>query len=442
MSGEGQPRAGRSAHEALAIVIRTYAAANRHRHRSEGYDLCDTTHCQVMRPAIAAAREAALATAGRVLLDRGQPAFVYYSALCGGIPALASEVWAGATDYRPDITRDDACEDEPAWSHELRAEQLEQALRAAGLRGQRLRGLRVVDRTDSRRAGTLRVDGFTPSAISAHELRMAVGRTLGWQWLRSTAFEVSRTSTGYRFRGVGYGHGVGLCVIGAGRRAARGESAAEILRAYFGTLTISGGPPVETTAVAQAAPPHPLPPAAPVAAPATSDIRLALPAAEERERAALTGLVRRARADIAARAGVAEPQGLTITVHPTVESFGRATGQPWWVAAATTGRAIDLLPIATLRQRGILDSTLRHEVAHVVADPALASRPMWVREGVAIYFAAGDAGAAVDGGRVRCPGDAELLRPVSAGAQREAYSRAERCVRRALARGTRWTDIR
>ena len=102
ISGEGQPRAGPAAHEALAIVIRTFALANRRRHRAEGYDLCDSTHCQVMRPAhCRSARQAAQATAGRVLLDEGQPAFVYYSAHCGGIPALASEVWPGAVDYRP-----------------------------------------------------------------------------------------------------------------------------------------------------------------------------------------------------------------------------------------------------------------------------------------------------------------------------------------------------
>ena len=440
ISGEGQPRAGRAAHEALAIVIRTFAAANQRRHRAEGYDLCDTTHCQVMRPAIDVARQAALATAGRVLLDRGTPAFVYYSAMCGGIPALASEVWPGATDYRPAAARDDACADEPAWSNELRAYQVEQALRAAGLRGQRLRGLRVVDRTTSQRAGTLRAEGFTPSEISAHELRMAVGRTLGWQWLRSTAFDVTRTSAGYRFRGVGYGHGVGLCVIGAGHRAARGESAEQILRAYFGPLTISGGPPADTAAASAPPATRPMPPVAPASA--STDIKLALPAADERDRAVLTGLVRRARTDIATRAGVPEPQVLTLTVHPTVESFGRATGQPWWVAAATVGTTIDLLPVGVLRQRGLLESTVRHEIAHVVVDPAIATRPRWVREGVAMYFAAAAGNGAVPDGRPECPSDAEILRPVSAGAQREVYSRAERCVRRALAAGTRWTDIR
>ena len=51
-----------AAQQALAIVIRTFALANRNRHRGEGYDLCDTTHCQVMRPVLPAAKAAADAT--------------------------------------------------------------------------------------------------------------------------------------------------------------------------------------------------------------------------------------------------------------------------------------------------------------------------------------------------------------------------------------------
>ncbi len=184
---------------------------------------------------------------------------------------------------------------------------MERALRAAGLRGSRLRDLRVLDQTPSRRAGRLRADGFTPAEITAHELRMAVGRTLGWQLLRSTAFTVHRTARGYRFDGVGYGHGVGMCVIGAGRRAARGESAPQILRAYFGALTISGAPPAETTSAAPTA--RPAPPAVPVAPAPATDVRLALPAAEERDRAVVAGLVRQARADVASRAGVARAAG-------------------------------------------------------------------------------------------------------------------------------------
>ncbi len=474
ISGEGQPRAGAAAHEALAIVIRTFALANKHRHRAEGYDLCDSTHCQVMRPALKVAREAALATAGRVLLDQGQPAFVYYSAHCGGIPALASEVWPSAVDYPPGEPRDDACADQPSWTAELTPAQIERALRAAGLSGRRLARLAVTERTTSQRAGRLAAEGFTPASVSAYEFRMAVGRTLGWQLVRSTAFDVTRTGGGYRFRGVGYGHGVGLCVVGAGKRAARGESAAQILRAYFGDLaqgTVGGatlataarpatGPPsgaiadpvpppgigapaaprIGATPVPQRAPPGSVPAALPSAA--ASDIRLTLPRHEEGDRAFVLDLVRRTRVEVARRAGIAAPATMAITVHDTVEAFGRATGQPWWVASSIVGSDIDLLPLAELRRRGTLESTVRHEVSHVVLDPALQARPVWVREGASIYFSSPEAPPQAPGARVSCPKDAELLRPVSGGAEREAFSRADRCFRRQIAEGRTWRDVR
>src|SRR5688572_25095277 len=445
LAGEGQPKASDAAQDALAITARTFAVANRNRHRSEGFDLCDTTHCQVVRPATAITRRAAEATSGRVLLHQGQPAFVFYSAWCGGQTELASQVWPGAADYTdepspprdaksasrgPGSLEDDACEGEPDWSSEVRADQIEAALRAAGLRGSRLRDLRVLSRNKSDRVARLRVEGFTPSDISGHEFRMAVGRVAGWQTIKSTAFDVDRTGSGYRFRGRGFGHGVGLCVIGAGRRAARGASAEEILRFYFPGLsvgTLTAAPEVTTASVPK---------------PAPGDISLALPAGEEGERAALLSLIRRSRDEISKFTGVKTPT-LRVTVHPTVDSFGRATGQSWWVSGATHGASIDLLPITILRQQGQVDRTIRHEVAHALLDAALAKKPMWVREGAAMYFArpAGAKPGARDTDRGRCPGDPELLRPVSAGSQREAYARAEACFARAIAEGKRWSEI-
>ena len=431
LAGEGQPKASDAAQEALAITARTFALANRNRHRAEGFDLCDTTHCQVVRPATAITRRAAEATSGRVLLHQGQPAFVFYSAWCGGQTELASQVWPGAVDYdyEPSL-EDEACDDEPEWSSEIRAGQIEAALRAAGLRGSRLRDLRVLGRNKSDRVTRLRVDGFTPSEISGHEFRMAVGRVAGWQMMKSTAFDVDRTGSGYRFRGRGFGHGVGLCVIGAGRRASRGASAEEILRFYFPGLSVGAfsSTPVVTTAAA----PKPM----------AGDVSLALPAAEEGERAALMLLIRRSREEISKLTGTTS-QNLRVTVHPTVDSFGRATGQSWWVSGATNGPSIELLPITILRQQGQLERTIRHEVAHALLDAALAKKPMWVREGAAIYFArpAGTRPVVRDTDRVRCPSDPELLRPVSAGGQREAYARAEACFARAIAEGKRWNEI-
>ena len=42
-----------------------------------------------------------------------------------------------------------------------------------------------------------------------------------------------RLDEGYRFEGRGSGHGVGMCVIGSTRLAARGQTAREILSRYF-----------------------------------------------------------------------------------------------------------------------------------------------------------------------------------------------------------------
>jgi stage II sporulation protein D len=434
VAGEGQPRASDAAQQALAITARTYAVANLNRHRREGYDLCDTTHCQVIGPATEITRRAAEATAGRVLVYEGQPASVYYSALCGGHSELASNVWPGAEDYSSNLHQDEACRDEPAWSSELRADLIERALRAAGHRGDRLRDLRIVQRNSSGRVARVRVDGFTPHEMSGHDFRMAVGRMAGWQHMKSTAFDVRRTGSGYRFAGTGFGHGVGLCVIGAGKRAGRGSTVDDILEFYFPKLIVASYPPAAAT-TARAT----VPPVSP--ADAKADVLVALPAGEAGERARIVQLVREARDAIGSKTGTKVPAVIRVTVHPTVEAFGRATGQPWWVSGASDGANIDLLPVSILRQQGQLERTIRHEVAHVIVDGTLKGRPLWVREGAAFYF--GDPAGATDAPtRGGCPEDEEFLRPLSAGAHRSAYARADACFRRAIAQGRRWTDVK
>ena len=429
LAGEGQPRAGDAAQQALAITARTFALANRNRHKKEGFDLCDTTHCQVLRPATPTTRRAAESTSGRVLLYRGQPALVFYSAWCGGKSELASQVWPGAIDYSYEpALHDDACEDEPGWVSEVRVGDIERALREAGLKGSRLRNLRVITRNTSDRIARIAVEGFNPPEMSGHEFRMAVGRVAGWQSIKSTNFDIDRTSTGYRFKGRGFGHGVGLCVIGAGNRAARGADVEEILKFYFPGLTVGtiGATTTTTTTVS----------------PVNGSVALALPANEESERRVIVALIQRSRDEIAKTTGVTPPAGVRVTVHPTVESFGRATGQPWWTSGATDGAAIDLLPITVLRQQGQLERTIRHEIAHVLLDATLAKRPMWVREGAAAYYARPADGRLTNPDRVPCPSDAELNRALSAGAQRDAYARAEICFARALAEGKKWDQVR
>jgi stage II sporulation protein D len=238
LAGEAARDSAAAALEALAITIRTYAVFNHGRHAADGFDLCDTTHCQVLRKPIAAAERAAAATSGEILTYRGSPAEIFYHASCGGRTEKPSAVWPKAVDvpYLPSH-KDDACAGAPVWEDDLSAADLTRALRAGGFGGG-LRNLHIASRTDSGRVKQLRLEGMTPNDISGQDLRMLVARTLGAQHIKSTAFDLSRRGNIFSFKGHGSGHGVGLCVIGSANLAARGESAEKILARYFPGLRI------------------------------------------------------------------------------------------------------------------------------------------------------------------------------------------------------------
>jgi SpoIID/LytB domain protein len=444
IAGEAAKDSSPAALEALAITVRTFALANLGRHRADGFDLCDLTHCQVLRKPSAATTAAAEATSARVLLYRGAPASIFYTASCGGHTERPSAVWPGADD--PDFLPardDDACEGEPAWSADLTASDLTRALRSGGFRGD-VRDIRVTARNDSARAMRLRLEGVSPDQISGQDLRTMVGRTLGWQFIKSTMFEVHRTSAGYHFSGHGSGHGVGLCVIGSARLAGRGQTPEQILARYF--------PGVEITPGAVISRPSNSVGAATSAVRAETGVIISLPAGDEGERGLITALVIRSRDSLANELGVAPPERLALRFHPTVESYQRATAQPWFTAGATVRSEMHFVPLTALRDRGLLDQTVRREVIHVLTGPALANRPLWVREGAASYFAgeqtAGERakGARSSGGRSPvggpCPTDEELRNPVSPGALQAAYARATACFARQMAAGKKWSAIK
>ena len=78
-----------------------------------------------------------------------------------------------------------------------------------------------------------------------------------------------------------------------------------------------------------------------------------------------------------------------IRFNESTGDFTSRTGQPWWAAAATHGNQIELQPLATLKQRGVLFTTLRHELAHILIDSVSNKRaPRWLEEGFSLYLAA------------------------------------------------------
>jgi len=450
LSAEGEPNAPEASAQALAIAIRTYALFNAGRHQREGFDLCDSTHCQVLRASSAASRRAAQATLGQVLTYQGGPADLYYSASCGGHTERVSDVWPKVALPYLDAVEDDVHGDDPYWTLEKSLEDIRAALARAGVRGSRLEDVVVESRTASGRAGRIGLPGLEPASMNSNDFRLALGSTE----LRSTAFTMTRSGDRVTFTGRGYGHGVGMCVIGAGRRAARGESAAQILSRYYPGLRLedvsrvrTGVAPRETTfpsvspvlpvppvLPAQPVPPVPLAPASPKAA----FVRALVPAGSRTTAADLERLTGEAGARIAQRLGVAVP-ALTIRLYGSIDAYRRATGQPWWVSATVRDREIDLAPSAMLEQRDGLERAVARAVAEALVAPAFEGRHAWVRVGAARYFT--DGGRQADS-RIRCPADADLTAAVSAAAQREAESRAQACFTQAMERGGDWREIR
>jgi len=416
LAAEGEPRAEVAAQHALAIVVRTFATVNARRHRRDGFDLCDTTHCQVLRPFTPATREAALATAGQLLTYEGRPAEVFYSASCGGRSEAVSQVWTGATDLPYLRSADDDVHDADApWVLELPIGRVEEALRRAGFDGPRLKDVSVERRSPSRRVTRLHLSGMRPAEISGEDFRAA----LGARELRSTQFSVETTRGILRFTGHGYGHGVGMCVVGAGRRAARGEMLSQILEQYYPGLKVQ---PVAALSFA------------PLMAPAP-----------EHEPARVPGSVAtaasRVRDELAAALGIGSPPALQVQVHETLEAFRLATGRPWWTAVVVEGASIDLAPMPILAQQDGAEAAIRRGVAEALVREALADRPAWVRIGAARYYGSAQRPAPTKK-NVRCPSDAELMMALSASALRDAELRAESCFARALAKTGDWRAVR
>lgn len=466
LAGEAAPNSPPASLEALAIAIRTYTLSNRTKHAADGFDLCDQTHCQVLRTATAATERAALATAEQILTWQGAPAQVFYSASCGGRSEKPSNVWPGATNlpYLP-VHDDDGCGGFPVWTAELADADLQRALVEGGFRGT-LRDVRVLGRNDSGRVARLALDGMTPTEISGQDLRMVVGRTLGFQHLQSTQFDLRRSGRVSRFSGRGAGHGVGLCVIGSMKLAARGESAGQILERYFpGTVLASSGArltatPPESPAVSapprdtRVAPPPSLPGAAPrpgatpaaaarprasVDVPSSRDLVISLPDPfEAGERTALEATVVRERRVVAEALGVTVPP-VRVRVFATTDAFAQASGKPWFALSALTNDEIQLVPLWLLRERGMLERALRRQLVHQVVDAVLPERPLWIREGAAVHFADPDA---PNTARPPCPRDPELSSPTSNGALGDALGRARACFARQLSGGRDWRRVR
>ena len=352
--------------KALAIVVRSFALHESHGHAD--YDLCDSTHCQLLHWGSnghrgAQAHAATLATSGETLWFHGQRALAYFGKDCGGRTASPAEIWPHAepVSYLPSqpdrfCTRDGGRE----WASEITRADLTAALAAHGLAAPGWHNIAISRRGESGRAVTLKLDN---TEVGADAFRLAVGESLGWNKIPSTWFEVSRQGDSFAFHGRGWGHGVGLCQKGAAIMAQQGRSADEILRQYFpGARAADDATGREWSKFAGEG--------------------FVLESLEAGDATYLPDL-NRARAEATERSGLRAMASFTVRAFSSTPAFRLGTLAPGWVAAFTEDDWIGTQPLRTLAARQLLQDTMRHEFLHALVEQQAGPRaPLWLREGL------------------------------------------------------------
>jgi stage II sporulation protein D len=401
MRAEGTVEPEPEALKALAIAVRTYALKNKGRHATNGYDFCSTTHCQrfVNSNATTSSLLAAVrATEGEVLIDdHGEPIDAYFGASCGGATANIRDLWGVTPAIYLRGVRDEYCDAGPhaKWTDTISRIDLLRALQSDSRTdvGNRLDQVSISKHDETGRAEFITVEGEQRKTVRGWDFKIIVGRALGWNVLKSSRFEIARSGSNFIFRGSGFGHGLGLCQEGAHVMAARGASYQKILEKYYpGTIVkrVTGESKADVL------------PGTKYAGPsgstsfqlryvASQNVRLSYPAGVDvRTVVQIIETLESTRIDLLRRASSVSPNipRIEVRLNESTGDFTSRTGQPWWAAAATLGNRIELQPARLLKQRGVLFTTLRHELAHIMIDSVSNKRaPRWLEEGFALYLA-------------------------------------------------------
>ncbi|MBR5736927.1 MAG: SpoIID/LytB domain-containing protein [Bacteroidales bacterium] len=221
----------------------------------EFFDVCADDHCQryqgITKVKTGTAREAIEATWGEVLAYEGKVCDARFSKCCGGKTEIFSTCWED--DDKPYLQsfKDKFCDTEDAailanvlpdfdqetrdfyrWTVRYTYRELSDIVRErTGLNWGKIVDLRPIERGPSGRIKRLKIVGSRKSRIVGKEL--TIRRLLSHSHLYSSAFEVEKTEEGFVLHGKGWGHGVGMCQIGAAVMGHLGYTYKDILLYYY-----------------------------------------------------------------------------------------------------------------------------------------------------------------------------------------------------------------
>jgi SpoIID/LytB domain protein len=231
--------------KAQAVVARTYVLSMRgDRHHGEGYEFCDSPHCQVFSsiPRSGDANlDAALASVRKVYISyHGRPIPAFYHHNCGGMTSAVEDVWpTAAQPYLVPVSEgpDSYCRLSPKsqWRFAESRKSLAACFRHVGwLHPQEaLDSVKVAHMDASGRVRIVLIQGNRTLIVPVGKLRNVINQYYGREVLKSAVFTIAHNGERFVFRGRGWGHGVGLCQEGSKALARQGKTYQEILTHYF-----------------------------------------------------------------------------------------------------------------------------------------------------------------------------------------------------------------
>jgi len=237
LSAEAGVRCPKEYYKIQAIISRTFANNNIHKHKSEGFFLCDAVHCQAYYGRYDGESNAIIngvkETYGLILVDSMGNSFpTFFSANCGGQSAETDQVWnVSLPNYesRPDTfcihTR------QAHWEKYITRKEFFEFLSKKFFFD--LNDDVLVSRALNFKQKQRQTFFIHPSlGIPLRDMRAAFK-------LRSTFFSCEPVGDKVLFKGKGFGHGIGLCQEGAMQMVDQGISYNKILSFYFKEAKLS-----------------------------------------------------------------------------------------------------------------------------------------------------------------------------------------------------------
>lgn len=230
--------------KAVSVAIRTYVYFNKGRHKDEGYDFCDTTHCQAFKgwnsadipyvESIRSSLKKILAPSKNLVLTfEGKVIEGYYSACCGGKLATPEIIWGGKSAFPYRSIKSPFCSGSKffRWEREMNRPDFAAAF---GLRAPDLKIVLTRDETgeDFVKKVTLS-DGRNTLDLSVVDFRRKIAESAGWNIVLSHSFTIETDGGKIIFRGNGFGHSIGLCEACAYEMGRRGYSWKNILDYFY-----------------------------------------------------------------------------------------------------------------------------------------------------------------------------------------------------------------